>query len=61
MSVRLERMHGRVGSDVEDGGQILYPSYVAMAVANGVPSNDPALQACRESYFEAQQVDSGEQ
>ncbi|WP_134812895.1 DUF6283 family protein [Xanthomonas axonopodis] len=60
LSVRLERMHGRVGRDVEDGGQILHASYVAMAVANGVPSNDPALQACRESYFEAQQVDSGE-
>jgi uncharacterized protein DUF6283 len=32
---------------VSDGGFPLYPSYRAMAVANGVPPTDRALRACR--------------
>lgn len=55
MRVRLDRMHDLVSDDVDDGGHVLHASYVAMAVANGVPSDDPALQACRESYYEVQQ------
>lgn len=26
----------------------LYPSYRAMAIANGVPTDDPSLEACRD-------------
>ncbi|WP_267122739.1 DUF6283 family protein [Xanthomonas sacchari] len=55
MRVRLDRMHGLLSDDVDDGGHVLHASYFAMAVANGVPSDDPALQACRESYYEARQ------
>lgn len=33
--------------DVTDGGTELHESYRAMAVANGVPADDPVLQECR--------------
>jgi hypothetical protein len=33
---------------VSDGGRELYASYRAMAVANGVPADHPALARCRD-------------
>lgn len=40
-------------SKVTDGGLELFDSYFAMAVANGVPPDDPALDACRPWRTEA--------
>lgn len=47
LSVRLKRMRGEC-LDVEDGGHELHSSYRAMAIANGVPSDDAVLSACRD-------------
>lgn len=47
LAVRLRRIKGEIGSDVSDGGHLLHPSYRAMAVANGVAPDDPALRLCR--------------
>jgi hypothetical protein len=44
-TVRIRRGRGEM-LDVEDGGLLLHPSYVEMAVANGVPRKDPALAKC---------------
>lgn len=46
LSVRVGRMSGRY-LDVVDGGHELHADYRAMAVANGVASDDPALEPCR--------------
>jgi len=35
--------------DVTDGGRPLYASYRAMAEANGVPADHPALSPCRDN------------
>lgn len=35
--------------DISDGGHELYPSYRAMAEANGVPADHPALVECRDN------------
>lgn len=48
LSVRLQRMDGRIGQDVTDGGHELHESYRAMAVANGVDPEDDALRLCRD-------------
>jgi hypothetical protein len=48
LSVRLQRMDGRIGQDVTDGGHELHASYRAMAVANGVDPEDEALRLCRD-------------
>lgn len=51
LSVRLGRMNGRIDLDaVSDGGVPLYESYRAMAEANGVSPDDPALAQCRGPY-----------
>lgn len=47
LAIRLDYMRGHIGADVNDGGHELHPSYRAMAEANGVPADDPALEACR--------------
>ena len=47
LSIRLARMAGRIKDDVTDGGHEMHQSYRAMAVANGVPPDDPALSMCR--------------
>lgn len=54
LAVRLGRMNGRAKDDVEDGGRELHAGYWAMAVANGVDPEDPALAPCRESSASAQ-------
>lgn len=33
---------------VSDGGHELFESYRAMAIANGVPEDDPVIEPCRE-------------
>lgn len=48
LSVRLAARAGRIDlAEIGDGGAPLYPDYVAMAVANGVRADDPALHCCR--------------
>jgi len=44
---RIKRASGKIGNDVHDGGIPLHRSYRAMAVANGVPADHPALARCR--------------
>jgi hypothetical protein len=48
LSVRLKWSGGQLGDDVSDGGHVLHANYRAMAVANGVPPDDPALAKCRD-------------
>jgi hypothetical protein len=47
LSVRLGYSTGRYKNDITDGGHELHESYRDMAVANGVPENDPAIKLCR--------------
>lgn len=47
LAVRLAYMNGRIADDVHDGGHELHESYRAMAEANGVDPDDPALAQCR--------------
>ena len=47
LAVRLKRVQGQC-LDVEDAGLDLHPSYRAMAIANGVAVDDPALAQCRD-------------
>lgn len=47
LAVRLQRMQGNY-DDVSDGGHVLHDSYRAMAIANGVPPDDPVLAPCRD-------------
>lgn len=47
LAVRLQRIQGKC-LDVVDGGYDLHPSYRAMAIANGVPCDDPVLELCRD-------------
>lgn len=49
LGVRLKVMKmGKWFPGLSDGGLDLYPNYRAMAVANGVPADDPALALCRD-------------
>lgn len=48
MAVRLKAMRGDIDpSKVHDGGHELHDGYTAMAMANGVEADDPALWRCR--------------
>lgn len=47
LTMRLGYVTGKYKPDVTDGGLELYDSYRAMAVANGVASDSPALVQCR--------------
>jgi hypothetical protein len=47
MAVRIGYINGRYKNDVSDGGHKLHDSYRAMAIANGVHPQDPALKQCR--------------
>ena len=47
MGVRLATIRGDYKHDCSDGGHELFDSYRDMAIANGVPPDDPALQQCR--------------
>ena len=46
LAIRLKRMKGEC-LDVVDGGHALHNDYRAMAIANGVAPDDPALKNCR--------------
>lgn len=48
LALRLAYYRGDIApGDVTDGGYKLFDNYRQMAVANGVPENDPALHHCR--------------
>ncbi|WP_074921837.1 MULTISPECIES: DUF6283 family protein [Delftia] len=47
LGIRLKQMRGDC-LDVRDGGHELHKNYRAMAIANGVPADDPVLAACRD-------------
>jgi hypothetical protein len=47
LSVRLGKIQGKYAK-VSDGEHELHASYRAMAIANGVPSDDPVLARCRD-------------
>jgi transcriptional regulator with XRE-family HTH domain len=47
LAIRLQRAHGKM-LDVKRAGATLHVDYRAMAEANGVPADDPALAACRD-------------
>lgn len=48
LKVRLGKMQGKFKDDVTDGGEDLFESYRAMAVANGVGADEAVLQPCRD-------------
>lgn len=51
LGVRMRAFKGEIDLDqVDDGGHELFDSYRAMAIANGVDSNDPALRRCRANH-----------
>ncbi len=48
LAVRMGAAMGRYKlHEVSDGGLALYRDYRSMAVANGVPADDPTLRPCR--------------
>ena len=47
LGVRLRLMRGEGFGDVHDDGVALHENYRAMAIANGVEPDDPALRECR--------------
>lgn len=47
LRIRMGYCQGRFADKVTDGGHRLHENYVAMAVANGVDPEDPALAPCR--------------
>lgn len=47
LAVRLGKIQGKYAK-VSDGGHELHASYRAMAIANGIPSDDPVLAGCRD-------------
>lgn len=49
LAIRLRRIKGQIVDDVSDAGLELHGSYRDMAVANGVPANDPVLARCRSN------------
>ncbi len=49
LTIRMERCI--VISQIHDGGHDLHVDYRAMAIANGVQSDDPALLPCRGNGY----------
>lgn len=47
LSVRMAKLNGLITDDVKDGGHDLHDNYRAMAIANGVDPDDPAIAPCR--------------
>lgn len=47
LSVRMDRMHGRIQNDVQEDGRALFEGYREMALAHGVDPDHPALKGCR--------------
>lgn len=48
LSVRIAYMSGQLEKLDRSGGYEFHPNFRAMAVANGVPADDPALADCRD-------------
>lgn len=48
IGVRLGYVVGKYKHDVSDDGHELHDNYRAMAIANGVDPDDPALAPCRD-------------
>lgn len=49
LAVRLAMIQGRLRGINRSGGVALHPSFRAMAIAQGVPADDPALAQCRDA------------
>lgn len=49
LSVRLMQMNGQYNNDVIEPDVALHKDYRAMAIANGVDPNHPAIRACRDN------------
>jgi hypothetical protein len=47
LAVRMRQRTENFSVTVRDGGHELHASYRAMAIANGVPADDPAIERCR--------------
>jgi len=47
LAVRLARMKGSIKDDVREDGRALFEGYREMAIANGVPPDDPTIAPCR--------------
>jgi hypothetical protein len=48
IGARIATSQGRIRWEaIHDGGHVLHDSYRAMAIANGVDPEDPALKKCR--------------
>jgi hypothetical protein len=50
LGTRFSKSMGRVDPDEISSAYPLYPNYRAMAVANGVPEDHPALVGCRSDF-----------
>ncbi|MFC6094859.1 DUF6283 family protein [Saccharothrix lopnurensis] len=46
LAIRMALVHGRIDPDTITSPVELYPDYRAMAIANGVDPDDPALAPC---------------
>jgi hypothetical protein len=51
LTIRRAYMTGELERTERSGGLNLYPSYRAMAIANGVPDGERALDRCREPHL----------
>lgn len=49
LAVRLQTMSGRLDIRKVSSPVPLYPTYAAMAIANGVDPDDPVLRLCRDN------------
>lgn len=48
LGARFAQSYGRLDCDAITSAYPLFPNYRAMAIANGVPADHPALEACRD-------------
>jgi hypothetical protein len=52
LTVRLAKIRGELTRPPTSGGHPLHASYAAMAIANGVPADHPALASCRSAELD---------
>ena len=53
LTVRLAKIRGELTRQPTSGGHRLHASYAAMAIANGVAPDHPALALCRSADHDA--------
>ena len=53
LTVRLAKIRGELTRQPTSGGHPLHASYAAMAIANGVPADHPALASCRSDELDS--------